>query len=193
LTVLVNDLLDVGRLQSGKLRLHLQPVDLVPLVRRTVAAVRLNTHEPVLAFAAPDRRLLVRGDATRLEQVLVNLLNNAIQYAPQSKRIEVRLLGGEQDVELHVQDYGPGIPLADLPHVFSRLYQVTRSDEHAGSGLGLGLYLTKELVTLHGGTIAVESHEGVGTLFTIRLPLMETAKGMSRAPDRELGARTGER
>jgi signal transduction histidine kinase len=166
-------------------------VDLVPLVQSTVAVVRLGTQGPVLVLDAPDRRLLVEGDATRLEQVLVNLLNNAIQYAPHSERIDVRLREEENAAELQVQDYGPGIRPADLPHVFTRFYQVTRSELYKGRGLGLGLYITKELVTLHGGTIAVESHEGAGTLFIIRLPLMESAESVPVALAWEQGATTG--
>ena len=107
----------------------------------------------------------------RLEQVLQNLLTNAITYAPASPTIAVRLCRVGQEAELQVQDAGPGIAAADLPHLFSRYYQVEHQGPTRATGLGLGLYITKEIVTRHGGQISVTSAEGQGTTFTIRLPL----------------------
>jgi signal transduction histidine kinase len=126
--------------------------------------------------------LLVNGDAARLEQAVLNLLTNAITYAPGSARIDVRLFrvdGTSVDgaatsmVEICVQDYGKGIAAKDLPEVFTRFYQVTLGNPLPAQGLGLGLYITRQIVEAHGGTISVESTEGNGATFIIKLPLLE--------------------
>ncbi len=171
--VLVDDLLDAGRLQTGKLNLKREPVDLGALVRETVEAVQLAHPERPLAVEVPAVSLQVAGDAARLAQVLVNLLTNAIEHAPHAKRIEVRLRQTEGVAELQVQDDGPGIAAAEVPHIFTRFHQVARPGGETMSGLGLGLYITKEVVTALGGTIAVEAHEGTGTLFTVQLPVLD--------------------
>ncbi len=182
---LTNDLLDVGRLRSGKLRLRLRPLDLVPLVTETLEALRLTLKDtdPVLVLTVHPVSvpLVIAGDDTRLEQVLVNLVTNALKYAPDSTRIEVTLGWVEQresgvarrEVELQVRDEGRGIPEADLPHLFTRFYQVRRTDAGAPAGLGLGLHITRELVMAQGGTIEVASHLGSGTTFTLRFPLLD--------------------
>jgi signal transduction histidine kinase len=123
-----------------------------------------------IQLEAADSPLLVNGDAGRLEQVLLNLLTNAITHARGTDRIDVRLRRAGDEAEIAVQDYGPGIPQADLPNIFSRFYQVAHAEARAQRGLGLGLFIVHELVTAHGGTVAVASAEGQGTTFTIRLP-----------------------
>ncbi len=171
--VLIGDLVDISRLQRGRLRLRLQPEDLTPLLRRAVSLVQLGTRTQTFVLEVPQMPVPVTGDATRLEQVMVNLLSNAVQHAPQSERIEVRLRTVAGEAELQVQDYGPGIASADLPHLFGRYSAVARRGSANHTGLGLGLYITKELVDAHGGHIDVESEEGHGTRFTVRLPLLE--------------------
>lgn len=171
LRTLVNDLLDVGRLESGKLRLQLVRLDLVPLVARAVEAARLDAQGEELALQSDPGPLWIQGDATRLEQIIANLLTNAVTYAPNTARVDVRLRRLDGEVMLDVQDYGPGIAAADLPRLFSRFYQVARDDHDTNTGLGLGLFIAQELVTAHGGTIDVVSTEGQGTTFTVRLPL----------------------
>jgi two-component system CheB/CheR fusion protein len=170
--VLVGDLLDMSRLQRGKLTLRLQPEDLAPLVRRAVSLAQLGTRSQTLTLELPEGPVVVHGDATRLEQVVVNLLGNAIKHAPDSKRVDIRLNIQGSEAELQVQDYGPGISYDDLPHLFKRFYGAAGTTGAGQMGLGLGLYITKELVDAHGGRISVESHEGEGALFTVRLPLL---------------------
>jgi two-component system CheB/CheR fusion protein len=172
LRMLVNDLLDVARLQTGKLSLNAEPLNLVPLVAQAVEAARfLAAGQAIQLDATPDP-ILVRGDAGRLEQVLLNLLTNAIHYAPGTDRIAVRLrrTGGEAEIQVH--DDGPGIAAEDLPNLFTRFYQVAHAPEGTKSGLGLGLYIAKELVTAHQGRIDVRSVPGEGTTFTVRLPVV---------------------
>jgi two-component system, chemotaxis family, CheB/CheR fusion protein len=178
--VLVNDLLDVGRLQTGKLTLTLEPMDLVASVRQIVEAVQLGTTSNTLTFEAQDDRpLRITGDATRVEQVLANLLTNAIQHAPRSEQIDVRLREVEGTAELRVQDYGPGIPAADLPRLFTRFHRTAPASGEGRSGMGLGLYITREVVMAHGGTVMVESEEGKGTVFIVRFPLVDAVEAVS--------------
>ena len=117
--------------------------------------------------------MIVNGDADRLQQVLLNLLTNAITYASGSKRIDVRLRRVGNVAELEVQDYGEGIEAEHLPNLFSRFFQVIEDTPSAGQGLGLGLFISHQIVAAHDGTISVESTVGEGTTFTVRLPLLE--------------------
>jgi two-component system CheB/CheR fusion protein len=168
---LVTDLLDVVRLQNGKLVLTLQPVALREVVAQAVELAQFMTDRPI-RLEAGDDPLRMNGDAGRLEQVLLNLLTNAITHAPGGERIDVRLRRAGDEAEIAVQDYGPGIPQAELPNLFSRFHQVARRDAQAQRGLGLGLFIVRELVTAHSGTVAVASTEGEGSTFTVRLPLL---------------------
>jgi two-component system CheB/CheR fusion protein len=181
LGVLVQDLTDVTRLQSGKLVLTCQAVDLVVLVTRVVGdmqdlargqTVHLDVGTGPLGVC--NTPLLVYGDAGRLEQVLLNLLSNALAHAAAATPIEVRLRRVDDEVELQVQDYGRGIAAAALPRLFTRFYQVARPDRPSQGGLGLGLFICRELVTAHGGRIGVRSTEGEGTTFTVWLPLLHS-------------------
>ncbi len=177
LNALVGDLLDVGRLRGGKMGLALEEIDLGGVVRRGVetAEVAAGAQGQAITLEAPEEAVPVHGDALRLEQVVLNLLTNALTYAARSPTIAVQL---RQDrtagqAVLEVQDAGPGIAVADLPHLFSRFYQVERPDRPSRGGLGLGLYLVQQLVEAHGGTVGVTSTVGHGTTFTVRLPLRE--------------------
>ncbi len=170
LKVLVGDLLDVGRLQTGKLCLETTRLDLGPVVTRAIAAARMESPGRMILFDSGPP-VVVDGAAVRLEQVVLNLLRNAATYAPDRSRVEVRLWARDGSAELQVRDYGSGIAAADLPHIFSRFYQAARADAPSRQGLGLGLFIARELVTAHGGTIDVTSEEGCGTTFTVRLPL----------------------
>jgi two-component system CheB/CheR fusion protein len=171
---LVSDLLDVTRLQSGKYTLNLEPVRLDTLLPQIIETAQTQTSTQTIRFEDDDGPLTVSGDAGRLEQVIVNLLNNAMTYAPQSKQIDVRLHRVGQEAEIQVQDYGKGIPEADLPHLFSRFYQAARGDKRSNKGLGLGLYIAHEIIEAHSGQMSVASEVGKGSTFTIRLPLLST-------------------
>ena len=176
LRVLINDLLDVNRVQQGKLQLHLAPVDLVLLVADAVEAAQFDAQGQQVVFDHSAEPIVVLGDATRLEQIIINLLTNAIKYAPHTQRIDVHLQrvdgahGGE--AEIQVRDYGSGISAFDLPQLFTRYFQSARTGGDVVEGLGLGLFITKELVTAHGGSITASSVVGQGAIFTVRLPLV---------------------
>jgi two-component system CheB/CheR fusion protein len=170
---LIDDLLDLGRIQEGKLALVNGAVDLTLLVQAMVEAVQVSTPQPPIHLELPSEPLVVWGDGARLGQVVLNLLNNATQHAASSPQITVRLRQDAGQVVLEVADQGPGIAASSLPHIFERLYQAASA--HEQPGLGVGLYIVHELVQAHGGTIDVQSVEGEGAIFTVRLPLRDQA------------------
>jgi two-component system CheB/CheR fusion protein len=172
LRVLVDDLLDAGRLRTGRLTLRRAPTDLTALVPRVTAFSESLVPGQTIRTIVPDQPVIVDGDPVRLEQVLFNLITNANQHAPGSASIDVTLRRLDTSAELEVRDYGPGISRAQLNQVFSRFSQVGQPGQRGGSGLGLGLYIAHEIVTEHGGTIAVDSAPGEGARFIVRLPLL---------------------
>lgn len=179
LRVLVNDLFDVGQLRQAKMLLQLAPVDLGALLADTVELVQPSGQGQTITLTLDHETdpLVVTVDANRLEQIVLNLLTNAIKYAPSARGIEVRLTrvdaaaGTGDEAEIQVRDYGPGISAADLPHIFTRYFQSASADAAARDGLGLGLFIASELVTAHGGSITATSTVGEGTTFTVRLPV----------------------
>lgn len=169
---LVNELLDVSRLQTGKLGLVREPIELIPVVTRVIEAARLIERAPPIRLDTEEDTLLrVNADGGRIEQVMLNLLTNAITYAAESPEIIVRVRHEEMQAEITVQDFGRGIAPNELPHLFSRLYQVRRTEAPMQRGLGLGLFISREIITAHDGTIDVRSALGEGTTFVVRLPL----------------------
>ncbi|WP_437948943.1 CheR family methyltransferase [Sorangium sp. So ce296] len=171
---LVDDLVSATRIQTGKFELKLSEVELAPLVSHVAESAQTlgPTPEVHLDLPAPAEPMVVNGDAARLEQVLMNLISNAFRHANGSSKIDVRLRHAGGTAELDVEDYGPGIPSADVPHVFSSFYQVERPRNNSSGGMGLGLFICKEIVRAHGGQIFVRSAEGKGATFTVRLPLI---------------------
>ena len=172
ITRLVDDLVDIERVVSGKLRLNRQRQDMEELVRRAVATVA--------AGAGRDRQIEVStepawidGDAVRIEQVLTNLLTNAVKYTPAGSRIQVGLRVDGADAVLSVADSGFGISPALLPYIFDMYVQADQTIDRARGGLGIGLALVRRLVELHEGTVAASSDgEGHGSTFTVRLRRM---------------------
>src|SRR4051812_17186518 len=166
---LTNDLLDVERVVAGKLRLNRQPIDVAGAVRQVIATFSEVT--------AADRRIIVRSepawvewDAVRLQQVLSNVISNAIKYTPAGGEIRVDVHAHGGDVVVVVEDSGFGISAAALPGIFDMYMQVDRTLDHARNGLGIGLALVRRLVELHGGTVVASSAgEGRGSTFTVRL------------------------
>lgn len=164
---MLNLLLDLTRVEAGRLDLRLEQTDLVPLVRRMVAAVQALTARHTIRVHAP-RRLVGKFDAARLEQVFQNLLTNAIKYAPGGGKIDVTLRAEGGEVTVSVRDQGLGIPAEDLPHLFSRFYRVARTRGFEGSGLGL--YVCHGIVAAHGGRIwATLDGPGEGSTFWFTL------------------------
>src|SRR5579884_383964 len=168
---LLGRLLDVSRLEAGKLMLERQPTDLAVLVAQVVAEARARGDLHPISLTAPPS-LMADVDPLRLEQVLTNLLDNAVKYSPDGGPIEVVLARRDATtVELSVRDHGLGIPPERRGQIFERFYQAHAGDHR--SGLGLGLYVSRQIVELHGGEIGVESPSDGGTRFTMRLPAQE--------------------
>jgi PAS domain S-box-containing protein len=173
-TQIIEDLLDMSRIVSGKVRLDMQRLDLAEVVRAAVETVRpaaeakgVRVQTVVDPLAGP-----VSGDPNRLQQVLWNLLNNAVKFTPRGGRVQVLLERVNSHLEVSVIDTGEGIPPEFLPHVFDRFRQADASTTRRHGGLGLGLSIVKQLVELHGGRVrASSSGEGSGSTFTVSLPL----------------------
>ncbi len=170
---LVDLLLDISRIQSGRLELDQQPVDLVALAQRLERITGATLTQHTLNLVHSSEPLLVLGDELRLEQVLHNLLSNAIKYSPEGGLVTIRVERRAERAAIVVSDEGIGIPPNELDLLFSRFYRAANVQVHQISGMGLGLYLVKEIVTLHGGTIEVTSREGEGSSFCVYLPLLE--------------------
>ena len=169
----IQDLLDISRIITGKLQLAMHPVDLREVVQTSIEVVDpLAVSRKVDVQAVlPDEPCLVHGDYDRLRQVVWNLLSNALKVTPAGGRVDVRLEHRDAQCTLTVVDTGVGIPLAFLPHVFERFRQADGSTTREQGGLGLGLAIVKELTDLHGGTVRAESDgPGRGARFTVSLP-----------------------
>jgi PAS domain S-box-containing protein len=173
-TQLIGDLLDVSRIITGKLRLEVSPIAVVPVVEAGIEAVRPSAEakEIALVVEVPPEVPIITGDPDRLQQVVWNLVSNAVKFTPQGGRIEVRLRHEGSCLSLSVRDNGKGIEPEFLPHVFERFRQADSTSTRSHGGLGLGLAIVRHLVELHGGTVQAESEgPGRGSTFTVRLPL----------------------
>ena len=171
---LIEDLLDVSRILSGKLRLDVQPVDLASLVEAAIASVfPASTAKQIrIDRVLPSEGAMLMGDPARLQQVVWNLLSNAVKFTPRGGCVTVSLACVDSQIELMVEDSGQGIDPTFLPHVFDRFRQADASTTRSHTGLGLGLAIVRHVVEQHGGTVAAHSAgEGKGASFTIRLPL----------------------
>jgi PAS domain S-box-containing protein len=167
-------LLDLSQIEEGQLTIERTPLDLGTLVRQVVEDVQAASEAHTIVLDAPEARMTVLGDSLRLEQVLRNLLSNAGKYSPEGTTIKVAVtLQGDQ-VRVSVLDQGVGVSQEALPHLFSRFYRVPASNKANVKGLGIGLYVVKEIVTQHGGTMSVESTEGAGSTFSFCLPLQSS-------------------
>ena len=175
LTRLVDDLMDVSRITQNRMRLRRTPVDLAPLVRSAAQdmAPAMAAARHTLRLSVQDTPAVVDGDATRLAQVVINLLANAAKYTPDGGLVEVELACADGHAELRVRDNGIGIPPDALGAVFNMFAQLEPALDRARGGLGIGLALARGIVDLHGGEILVESPgPGLGSEFTLRLPLV---------------------
>jgi signal transduction histidine kinase len=170
LAQLITQLLDVSRLQSGKLLVEREPVNLAALFGQVVYSFQPGATDHDLTYQASPGEIIALGDSLRLEQILTNLLDNAIKFSPEGGRITVELSEPTPaQARLVVTDQGIGIPVEFRPNIFDRFFQA-HSNNYM-SGMGLGLYLTRQIVELHGGQIEAEFPEVGGTRFKITLPL----------------------
>jgi signal transduction histidine kinase/ActR/RegA family two-component response regulator len=183
-TQLIEDLLDVSRIIQGKLRLNIRPINIASAIDAAINTVRpaADAKGIQLKFTPKSPVGLIPGDAERLQQVVWNLVSNAIKFTPSGGRVEIRLNSTDSYTQIDVADTGKGISPDFLPHVFERFRQADSTTTRAYGGLGLGLAIVRHLVELHGGTVRAESPgEGQGATFTVNLPLQV------REGNRELG------
>lgn len=172
---LVDDLLDVSRLQAGHFVLHPTPTDVVPLTQRVITRLQLTTDLHRLVYQPEAEHLVASIDPPRIEQVLTNLIMNAIKYSPQGGLIHIRLFAcqGDTHLQFSIRDEGIGIPQAQQAQIFGRFARAENARLHGIGGTGLGLYLCRELIEQHQGRIWFESKEGDGTTFFFKLPLFD--------------------
>jgi signal transduction histidine kinase/ActR/RegA family two-component response regulator len=183
--VLINDLLDVSRVISGKLRVEQKPVDIAAVVSAAMDAIRpaARGREIELAVTVAPLRLEVIGDADRLQQVVWNLASNAVKFTPRGGRVDVSVDEHDGTVQIAVSDTGVGIDPAFLPYVFDRFRQGDSSTTRAQGGLGLGLAIVRHLVDLHGGVVTAESAgRNQGTRFVVTLPARQPDRLAAPAP-----------
>ena len=182
---LTEDLLDVVRLQAGQLQLYRESIDLVEITRHIITQMGPSSdrHEITLVTSLPH--VLAQVDRGRIEQVLMNLLTNAMKYSPAGGKVEVTLQvgSGKHEALISIRDYGIGIPQSEQADLFGRFVRASNSQTQGISGTGLGLYLCRELVSQHEGDIWFESTEGIGSTFFLRLPLSPGTSTPSATPD----------
>lgn len=178
---LIDDLLDVSAIESGRLALRRSPLDIGPWLERRVDDQRLlaEAKQMRLELERPVEPLWVEADSTRLEQVVSNLLSNAVKYGEPGTPIRVVLSAGEREVCIQVRDQGQGIPTAELPRVFQPFARTSARPTGGESSTGLGMAISRKLVEAHGGSISVESTVGEGSSFRVCLP--RTAAGGATA------------
>jgi signal transduction histidine kinase len=168
---LINDLLDIEKIESGKLNVLKMPLSFHTLAEHSVDAVRaLAVSKEIELVIEGSDDIEFPGDSDRLEQVIINLLGNAIKFSPNNSKVFIRGEEKNSFVEIRVIDSGPGIPAEYKKRIFERFQQVSRGDGKEKEGTGLGLAISRAIVEAHGGTIGVESENGKGSSFWIRLP-----------------------
>jgi CheY-like chemotaxis protein len=175
LRVCINDLLDTTRIETGKLSLEFTSVDLVELARRVVKTMQSKAIESNVQLTVESATDLpsITADENRVTQIIINLIENAFKFTPSDGKVTVKIQevpGRDDFVQVSVNDTGRGIPKGEQDCIFDRLYQIKTGDATSGHGIGLGLYLCRELVWLHGGVIWVNSEPGKGSAFTFMLP-----------------------
>ncbi|GAB4437736.1 MAG: hypothetical protein OHK0015_30690 [Chloroflexi bacterium OHK40] len=175
LSAMVTTLLDIARLETGHLGIERERFDICALVRRIVDELDPSLEGRILDLQCPTSPLMILGDALRLEQVFQNLLQNAFKYSPETEPVSIEVRQQHDRVAISVRDRGIGIPAAAQPQLFQRFFRASNVEAGQVQGMGIGLYVVREIVTLHEGTISVESVEGQGSTFTVILPLAPPA------------------
>jgi PAS domain S-box-containing protein len=173
---LINDLLDVSRIQAEKLAFRLEPVDLTAMINEVAQEQQqANLHRSIQLALPASQNIMVTADAGRIEQVVMNYLTNALKYSPEDEPVEIGATLEEGTVRVWVRDRGPGIPLAEQEHVWKRFHRVNGVEVRSGSGvgLGLGLYISRAIIEGHQGQVGMESCPGEGATFWFTLPLPE--------------------
>ena len=169
---LISELLDVSRIETNRLQIHPQPIRWTEFLERRASAFRVQNPGRSIRLdttKATDRTVV--ADPDRMRQVIDNLLSNALKYSPDASDIDVTVTVEDGQIATSVADHGIGIPKDEIPQLFERFHRARNVSSRYYGGLGLGLYIAKAIIEAHRGSITVESEEGQGSRFTIRLPL----------------------
>ena len=169
LSELVGNLLDVSKIQAGKLALNPSQFDLTQLLTDVIESLQQTTKDHTIVFRNPKKKLMITADRERIEQVVINIISNAIKYSRQSGKITVEAFKKQKTIGVRIADEGIGIPQKDIENVFLRFYRVSGSAS-SFSGSGVGLYISAEIIKNHGGKIWAESKVGKGSVFHFSLP-----------------------
>ncbi|WP_044338280.1 ATP-binding protein [Rossellomorea aquimaris] len=172
LTSLINDFLDVQRMESGRQTFERRFEDVVPIMQQVIDTQKVNAPHHSFNIARETDCTIVLGDRDKLAQAFTNLISNAIKYSPDGGVITVIFREGEECITIEIRDEGLGIPQKAIPNLFTKFYRVDNSDQRRIGGTGLGLTIVKEIIETHEGKITVTSEEGKGSVFTIRLPIV---------------------
>lgn len=169
---LIGDFLNVSRLQTGKFVLEIGKVNLANLVAEEIAQLKETAASRQLKFnySQPDNFPVIQADETKLRQVIMNFIDNAIFYSRSDDEITVELLATEKEIVFKVRDHGIGVPAAERPHLFTKFYRASNARKVRPDGTGIGLFMAKKVVVAHGGSIIFETTEGKGSTFGFRLP-----------------------
>jgi signal transduction histidine kinase len=192
---LIEDLLDVSRIVTGKFRLKMQDVDIGVVLRQAVESLRLVAHarQVMLTLSQPETAPVVRGDADRLQQVFWNLLSNAVKFTSAGGCVDAQLEQAEDSVRIRITDTGIGIAREFLPYVFDRFRQADSTSTRQHTGMGLGLAIVRHVVELHGGKVQADSAgENSGSTFTVILPVRSSASLSGESADDEAQEETAE-
>jgi PAS domain S-box-containing protein len=181
LNMLVSDLLDVARLESGRIVIQPREIDLQVVLNRAIERTRVLARSHSIEMEPIDHPIVGRWDPQRLEQVVANLLSNALKHAPDSRHIMLRVREDRESVHTTVRDFGPGIAPAAMSNLFNRFYRVDNPTSRGVEGMGLGLYLSRVIIEAHGGSIQALSKLGEGCAFTFTLPLASSPNASGAA------------
>jgi PAS domain S-box-containing protein len=171
LTRLITDLLDVSKMESGRLSLTSEPFSLTDLLKETIDEVQHTATQHDIVYVPTAQQYTINADRDRIAQVITNFLTNAIKYSPESDRVDVEVSSTDNEVKIAVKDYGIGIKPEEQPKIFNRFYRVEGRNEQTFSGFGIGLYVAAEIVKRHNGNVWVESEKDKGSIFYFTLPV----------------------
>jgi len=192
---LVQDLLAVEKLKSGRSELRLRKFNLQDVFTRATDSVSQIAKEQEVQIVTPSEQILVEADPDRLTQVLTNILSNAVKYSPKNSSITVKVVPADDWLEVRIDDKGPGIPESARSRIFESFQQVNASEDEKKGGTGLGLAICKAIIEQHGGTIGVDSEDGKGSTFWFRIPAIDADGSDAEPPaasDNEQTARPAE-